>query len=183
VTAEAAARIRERFPDALVDDAAGGTLGGKHPFLRVRPERLVDVCRLLRDEMRYDACHLVSGVDWPAKTPADGPGSLESVYHLVSYSSRFDPAYKRATPKNDPWLCLKVRVPRDRPEVPSVMSVWAGADWHERETFDLVGIRYTGRGPVRRILLPEDWPGHPLRKDWEYPTDYHGVPIIPPEGL
>ena len=75
-----------------------------------------------------------------------------------------------------------MRVPRDRPEVPSVMDVWPGADWHERETYDLVGIRFTGRDSLRRILLPEDWPGHPLRKDWKFPADYHGVPIVPPEG-
>ena len=179
ITAQAAERIRARFPDAIVEE----TLGGKHPFLRIAPERLVETCRLLRDDLKFDCCHLISGVDWPAKTPADGAGSLEAVYHLVSYAKRPDPAYKRNPVKNDGWLCLKVRVPRNAPDVPSVMSLWIGADWHERETWDLVGIRFTGRGPVRRILLPEDWPGHPLRKDWEYPTDYHGVPIIPPEGL
>ena len=77
---------------------------------------------------------------------------------------------------------LKVAVPRDKAEVASVMNVWAGADWHERETYDLMGVVFTGRGRLTRILLPEDWPGHPLRKDWEYPADYHGIPIIPPEG-
>jgi NADH-quinone oxidoreductase subunit C len=74
-----------------------------------------------------------------------------------------------------------VRVPSEKPEVESVMDLWTGADWHERETWDLVGIRFTGRRDLLRILLPEDWPGHPLRKDWEFPVGYHGVPIIPPE--
>lgn len=183
VTATAARRVRERFPDAIVEAVETG----RHPFLRIKPERLVEVATFLRDdpELRYDCCHLVSGVDWPAKTPAEGPGSLEAVYHLVSYSRRPDPAYKKnnaLTGKNDGYLVLKVRVPRDKPEVPSLMGVWRGVDWHERETWDLVGIRFTGRGPVRRILLSEDWPGHPLRKDWEFPAEYHGVPIIPPEG-
>ena len=180
VTAFASKRIRARFPQAIVEES----LGGRHPWLRIRPEDLVAVATFLRDdpELAYSTCHLVSGVDWPAKTPAEGPGTLEAVYHLVSYAKRPDAAYRRRALKNDAFLVLKVRVPRDQPLVPSVMGVWGGADWHERETWDLVGIRFTGRPPLRRILLPEDWPGHPLRKDWEYPADYHGIPVIPPEG-
>jgi NADH-quinone oxidoreductase subunit C len=179
-TATAARRLRERFPGAVVEES----LGGRHPWLRIAPERLVEVCTFLRDdpELRYDCCHLVSGLDWPPKTPAEGAGTQEAVYHLVSYGRRPDAEQRRSAAKNDGFLCLKVRVPRDRPEVPSVMGVWAGADWHERETYDLVGIRFTGRSSLRRILLPEDWPGHPLRKDWQFPADYHGVPIVPPEG-
>jgi NADH-quinone oxidoreductase subunit C len=180
ITALAARRVRERFPDAIVEEV----LAGRHPFLRLVPERLVEVCTFLRDdpELRFDGLSIVTGVDWPAKAPADGPGSLEVVYHLVSYARRPEVADRKAALKNDGFLALKVRVPRDRPEVPSVMGVWPGADWHERETWDLLGVRFTGRGPLRRILLPEDWPGHPLRKDWDYPADYHGIPIIPPEG-
>ena len=180
VTAAAAERIRGAVPGAIVEES----LSGRHPWLRIKPERLVEVCTLLRDDpaLQYTTCHLVSGVDWPAKSPADGAGSLEAVYHLVSYARRPDAAYRRRAQKNDAFLVLRVRVPRDKPDVPSVMGVWGGADWHERETYDLVGIRFTGRPRLRRILLPEDWPGHPLRKDWEYPADYHGIPIIPPEG-
>ena len=180
VTALAAQKLRATFPDAIVEES----LAGRHPFLRLKAEWLVPVSQFLRDDpdLALDCCHLVSGVDWPAKAPADGAGSIDVVYHLVSYSRRPDPLYRKREGKNDPYLALKVRVPRDKPEVPSVMGVWAGADWHERETWDLMGVLFTGRGTVRRILLPEDWPGHPLRKDWEYPADYHGIPIIPPEG-
>lgn len=180
VTALAARKIAARFPGAVVEEV----LSGRHPYLRIAGERIVDVCTLLRDDpdLAMDCLHLLSGVDWPAKTPAEGPGSIDVVYHLVSYSKRPDAAYRKAVPKNDGFVALKVRVPRDVPEVPSVMGVWAGADWHERETYDLLGVRFTGRPPLRRILLPEDWPGHPLRKDWDYPVEYHGIPIIPPEG-
>lgn len=178
---EAAARLVEtRCPAALVE----ASLSGRHPFLRIAPEHLVEVATLLRDDpgLAMECCHLVSGIDWPPKGPEDGPGSLEAVYHLVSYKRPVSPTVRRSAVKNDAFLVLRVRVPRDRPEVPSVMGVWAGADWHERETYDLVGLRFTGRPSLRRILLPEDWPGHPLQKDWVYPVEYHGIPIIPPEG-
>ena len=109
------------------------------------------------------------------------------LYHLVSYTNKPPADYGmrdgKRVGKTDPFLCLKVRVPRDKPEVPSVMDIWTGADWHERETWDLLGVVFTGRDELPRILLPDDWPGHPLRRDWEFPADYHGIPIIPPEGI
>lgn len=182
VTAMASRVIGARFPDAIVEES----LAGRHPFLRIRADRIVAVALLVRDDpaLRMDCCHLVSGVDWPARPApgATGGGSIEVVYHLVSYGKRPDPSYRKAKLKNDGFLVLKVSLPREKPEVGSVMDVWAGADWHERETYDLMGVVFTGRGRLTRILLPEDWPGHPLRKDWEYPADYHGIPIIPPEG-
>jgi NADH-quinone oxidoreductase subunit C len=77
---------------------------------------------------------------------------------------------------------VKVKVPRWKndqpgqlPDVPSVSGVWAIADWHEREAFDLVGINFTGHPDLRRILCAEDWVGHPLRKDYEFPLEYHGI--------
>jgi NADH-quinone oxidoreductase subunit C len=182
VTALAATKVRAAFPDAIVD----AVVTGRHPFLRVKAERLREVALLLRDDpdLRMDCCHLVSGVDWPAKKPGQA-AEMEAVYHLVSYARKPDAAYRARDPrkgqKNDPWLCLKVRVPREKPEVPTVMDVWTGADWHERETYDLAGIVFTGREELPRILLPSDWPGHPLRRDWDWPSDYHGVPIVSPE--
>jgi NADH-quinone oxidoreductase subunit C len=185
VTARALALIKSRLPNAVV----AAEEGGKHPWIHVRADAVRDVCLLLRDDpgTRYDCCHLISGVDWPAKKPGD-VAEMEVVYHLVSYAFPADPAYRtrhlvNRLAKNDPWVAIKVRLPREKPEVPTVMDIWTGADWHERETYDLLGIVFTGRKELPRILLPEDWPGHPLRKDWEYPSDYHGIPIVPPEGL
>ncbi len=180
VTARALALLEQRLPGAVVASEAGG----RHPWIRLAPERLHDACRLLRDDpsTRLECCHLISGVDWPARKPGE-KAELEVVYHLVSYAFPSDPAYRARPLKNDAWVALKVRVPRERPQVPSVMDLFTGADWHERETFDLLGVVFTGRPGLTRILLPEDWPGHPLRKDWETPSDYHGVPIVPPEGL
>jgi NADH-quinone oxidoreductase subunit C len=94
---------------------------------------------------------------------------IEMVYHLWSTPAR-------AT------LVLKTKLPRwsgdvagQLPELPSVTSVWRTADWHEREVYDLSGVNFTGHPDLRRILCPEDWVGHPLRKDYEMPLDYHGI--------
>jgi NADH-quinone oxidoreductase subunit C len=95
---------------------------------------------------------------------------LELIYHLWSLAHRHR-------------LVLKVRLPRWRddqpgqpPEVASVSGVWNTADWHEREVFDLSGVRFVGHRELRRILCPEDWVGYPLRKDYEMPAEYHGIP-------
>ena len=79
-------------------------------------------------------------------------------------------------------LVLKVMLPRwkndqpgELPEVPTVSGVWRTADWHEREAYDLCGVQFTGHPNLRRILCPEDWVGHPLRKDYEMPLEYHGI--------
>jgi len=174
VTLRALELLRQEHPDAVVD----ALTTGRHPFIEVTADGLHEACVLLRDhdELLYDCCHLVSGVDRPDQE------QIEVVYHLVSYSTHPGDAYRKRAEKNDPYVALKVRVPRDKPEVPTISDVWTGADWHERETYDLVGVIFTGREELRRILLPEDWPGHPLRKDWEFPVGYHGVPIVPPEA-
>ena len=102
-----------------------------------------------------------SKVEWEPHT--------ELVYHLWSTKARAS-------------LVLKVKLPRWKddqpgqlPEVSSVEGVWRGADWHEREVFDLSGIRFLGHPDLRRILCPEDWDGYPLRKDYEMPLEYHGM--------
>jgi NADH-quinone oxidoreductase subunit C len=114
--------------------------------------------RLLRSsaEVKLDLLVTVSGVD--------NPESFDSVYHLWSYSNRNE-------------LVVKVRVPKNTlqgerlPEVPSIAPFWSTANWHERETYDLVGIRYFGHPYLRRILNPWDWEGHPLRRDYKQLVD------------
>jgi NADH-quinone oxidoreductase subunit C len=119
---------------------------------------LTSVLRLLRNsaEIKLDYLVSVSGVD--------STDTFDSVYHLWSFS-------------NDGECVIKVRVvkatvPADAlPEVPSLAGFWSAANWHERETYDLIGIRYFGHPYLRRILNPWDWDGHPLRKDYKQPVD------------
>jgi NADH-quinone oxidoreductase subunit C len=86
------------------------------------------------------------------------------VYHLSSLKHRH-------------WIVLKVYLPRVDPKIPSVEKIWPTANWHEREAYDLFGVIFTGHSDFRRIFLPEDWAGHPLRKDWEWPEEWHGIPV------
>ena len=94
---------------------------------------------------------------------------LEIVYHLSSTLNKHTLVVKVKSPrwKDDQTGAL--------PEIPSLVDVWKTADWHERETYDLSGIHFVGHPDLRRILCPEDWVGHPLRKDYEMPLEYHGI--------
>ncbi|PPK69461.1 NADH-quinone oxidoreductase subunit C [Actinokineospora auranticolor] len=135
----------------------------------VRREHLLELCRLLRDEtsLRFELCSSVSGVDYGV----DVPQRLHSVYHLTSMT------YRRR-------IRLEVAVDVDDPHVPSVVEVYPTADWHERETWDMFGIVYDGHPALTRILMPDDWDGHPQRKDYPLggiPVEYKGAEIPPPD--
>jgi NADH-quinone oxidoreductase subunit C len=138
--------------------------------LFVRREHLPAVARALRDvpELRFEMCTSVSGVHYPGEAGRE----LHAVYHLLSitHGSR--------------RLRLEVTAPDDDPHVPSVVSVYPGADWHERETWDMFGIVFDGHPSLTRILMPDDWPGHPQRKDYPLggiPVEYKGGTVPPPD--
>ena len=139
------------------------------------PDHLVEICRWLRDEpdLRFDLLNCISGVDYletdPKKAAKAGfDPHVEVVYHLSSTVHRHRFVVKLAMPR---WADADSGLP----EVPTVSGVWATADWHERETYDMFGITFTGHPDLRRILLAEDWEGYPLRKDYEYPLEYHDI--------
>jgi NADH-quinone oxidoreductase subunit C len=121
----------------------------------LKKDLIKDICFYLRDEPSLKMDHLadLTAVDYSAYPGDTGP-RFEVVYNMISTVYRHR-------------IRLKVRVPEDDPRVDSVSSVWNTANWHERETYDLMGVRFDGHPDLRRILLPEDWVGHPLRK--EYP--------------
>jgi NADH-quinone oxidoreductase subunit C len=146
------------------------------PFAVVEAADLVDVCRFLRDapELRFEILNCISGVDYlepdPKKAPKAGfDPHTEVVYHLSSFTHQHRFVLKVLLPR---W---KNNQPGELPEVPSVTSLWKAADWHEREVYDLSGVWFNGHPDLRRILTNEDWMGHPLRKDYEFPLEYHGI--------
>ncbi len=137
--------------------------------LYIAREHLLAVADELRDEpgLRYEMCHSVSGVHYPADTGRE----LHAVIHLLSMTHR-----RR--------LRLEVTCPDADPHIPSVTSVWPSADWHERETWDMFGIVFDGHPALTRILMPDDWPGHPQRKDYPLggiPVEYKGATTPPPD--
>ncbi|PMD97082.1 NADH-quinone oxidoreductase subunit C [Siphonobacter sp. BAB-5405] len=139
---------------------------GLMPNLTIAKEFLVPICDFLRNDERtyFDSLSCLTALD-------NGPSAdtLEVAYNLFSIP------YEHS-------LCLKVKVPRQTqdetlPEVPSVSRIWRTADWHEREAYDLMGVYFHGHADLRRILLPEDWEGHPLRKDYSEQELYHGIEV------
>lgn len=166
---------------AVVEEKFGGRIKSKKldaidPFFAIEPADLLEVCRFLRDDARLklEMLNCISGVDYfepdPKKAPKAGfEPHLEIVYHFSSIAHRHRTVLKLLLPR---WKDGK---PGELPEVPSVVSLWSGADWHEREVYDLSGVIFTGHPNLTRILLSEDWIGHPLRKDYEFPLEYHGI--------
>jgi len=131
------------------------------PFAVVRAERMVDVARFLKRTMgiELDHCNDLTALDWPKRDV------IEVVYHLFSYRHRHG-------------IVLKVEADRAKPEVPSVEGVWKAANWQERECYDMFGVVFTGHPDLRRLLLPDDWEGWPLRKDYQESGGWHGISNI-----
>jgi NADH-quinone oxidoreductase subunit C len=138
--------------------------------LYVKREAIVELCQTLRDDptLRFEMCSGVSGVDYLH----DPTGRrLHAVYHLLSMT------YRRR-------LRLEVSVTAEDPHIPSVTGVYPTANWHERETWDFFGIVFDGHPGLTRIEMPDDWPGHPQRKDYPLggvPVEYKGAMVPPPD--
>ena len=116
--------------------------------VEIAPEKLVEACRLLKDERQFERLSTVTAVDRYPSQPR-----FEVVYHLQSIARKGR-------------LRLKCRLSGDKPEIDSATAVWRSANWFEREVFDLFGIRFRNHPDLRRIMMPDGWEGHPLRKDY-----------------
>jgi NADH-quinone oxidoreductase subunit C len=165
---EVADALERAFP-SYADKVTRVVVDRAQITFHVAADAIVDLCRTLRDDaaLRFELCSSVSGVHYPL----DVNNELHVVYHLTSMTHR-----RR--------IRLEVAVPDSKPQLPSVTSVYPTADWHERETYDMFGIVFTGRTSLTRILMPDDWPGHPQRKDYPLggiPVEYKGAQIPPPD--
>ena len=140
--------------------------GPRDPCFHARAEHIVEVMRALRDDptLRFDFLQNLTAVDWIKRDV------IEVVYHLYSYPLRHS-------------ACVKVEVPRPKPRLPSVTAIWPTANWLEREQFDLLGVVFEGHPDLRRILMPDDWVGHPMRKDFHEPKSYRGMPTSRPSPM
>ena len=169
---------REDVAAALDAALAGGALHtalesvvvhrGEVTF-HVRREDLLAVAKLFRDDpaLRFELCSGVSGVHYPADTGRE----LHAAYHLLSMT-------------HNRRIRLEVTAPDADPHIPSIVAVYPTNDWHEREAFDMFGIVFDGHPALTRILMPDDWPGHPQRKDYPLggiPVEYKGGTIPPPD--
>ncbi len=142
--------IESRFPEIEFPEAA-------QTVLLVSDKDLPPLMRFLKKELRFDYLESISCVDYPE--------FFEIVYHIQSVLQGY-------------FIAVKTRLFKEEPVCPSVVSVWRGADWHEREIFDLFGVWFEGHPNLKRIFMPEDWKGFPLRKDYEQFEEYHGISCL-----
>ena len=147
-------KLKEQFDDAILDFNEEVL----QPFIKIAPDKTNEIAQFLRDhdDLQFDYLMCLSGVDLGE--------NLGVVYHLYSMTKNHK-------------IVLKTEAPKEKPDVHTVANIWRTADWHEREAFDLLGIHFVNHPDLRRILLPEDWEGHPLRKDYVPQKSWHGIPV------
>ncbi len=168
--------LKARFGDKI----AGANLESTHPQVLVAAPAWHDVASFLRtdDDLRVNLLRCITALDMVEDD------ELVAVYDLCAVRTPEEP--------EGLWemgcsITVRIKVPRSDPHIPSVADVWRAADWHEREAYDLMGIIFDGHPDSvvspegqhpRRILCPDDWKGHPLRKDYRFPMEYHGIPAV-----
>jgi len=168
--------LKDKFGDRVTEV----NLRGAHPHVVVAADAWHDVAETLKTDERlsFNVLRCLTSVDMP------DDNEVLAAYDLYACDGTPDSA-ELWTKRHE--FCVKVKMPRDNPHVPSVADLWPTADWHEREAYDMMGIIVDGHpdyvdGPdgrhPRRILCPDDWEGYPLRKDYVFPMSYHGIPGV-----
>ena len=153
-------KLKEQFGERVLHFEQGAA----QPWIVVATDAIAEACAFAKatPELALDNLMCLSAVDYPKETPP----RMEVVYHLYSYTHFHT-------------IVLKVHTPREDAHVPTVEGTYGVANWHEREAYDLFGIVFDGHSDLRRILLPDDWIGYPLRKDWVDPDFYNGLHVKP----
>jgi NADH-quinone oxidoreductase subunit C len=148
--------LKSKFGEAVIEFKDDKPVDS---YIIVSADKIDEISYYLRDfeDFQFDSLSCLSGVDY-------GDGNLGVTYHLFSYAKRHK-------------VNLKVIVPADIPGVKTVSEVWQAANWYEREAYDMIGIKFEGHKDLRRILLDDDWEGHPLRKDFQVPEFFHGMRV------
>jgi NADH-quinone oxidoreductase subunit C len=149
-------KVAAKFPEAV-----GPILAAKDPFCVVRTDRLVEVCQFLKSdpELAFDFLEDQTATDHPKEN------LIRLVLHFYSYKHRH-------------LFKMKVELDRSKPEVDTLENVWKAANWMEREVYDLFGVNFKGHSDQRRIMMPDDWVGTPLRKDYVEAGGYQGISNI-----
>ena len=159
-------KLKTEFGEEAVFDFHPVSAKDRDAWLQVAPFEIERVCEYLKTTkgLSFDYLECITGVDYPDLK------KIAVVYHVYSLTQRHR-------------IVLKVFLDREDPTMPSVVNVWSAANWQERECFDLLGVLFEGHPDLRRLLLPDDWEGHPLRKDYEEKEEYHGIPTVRPNPI
>lgn len=154
-------KLKSTISDLLPTAIVGADETAFPKALWIHSNSILELCKVLHSNEKYyfDSLSCLTGLD-----NGEEEKSIEIVYNLYSIP-------------HDLHLMLKVKLDRDGPEIDSVSEVWKAADWHEREVFDLLGVKFKNHPDLRRILLPDDWEGYPLRKDYVEQEKYHEVKV------
>lgn len=162
--------LESRFGGAITESL----VQGGHPQACVSADAWPEVALFLRDDAdsAFNLLRSITGVDLLEDN------KLACIYDMQQIP--MDRPTQLITTTHE--FCVRIETDRDNPMIPSVASVWPTADWHEREVYDMFGVRFSGHPDLRRILCPDDWEGYPLRKDYEFPLEYHGIPAVTEMG-
>jgi NADH-quinone oxidoreductase subunit C len=158
--------LAAQFGPEVIFDFHADPKKDKDPWFQVKPYEIEAVAEFLKTDARFsiDTLECLTGVDYLEQN------HIAVIYHFYSYSLRHR-------------LVVKTFLPREDPSIPTLVNVWSVANWQERECYDLVGVLFEGHPDLRRLLLPDDWEGYPLRKDYAEKDEYHGIPTTRPNPL
>lgn len=182
---EIAKILSEHLRDAKIEfvEGAKNSVSGVQtgdPFMVIPAEKIKEIGQTLKmmDQFSFDCLSNLTAVDRLGKAP---PGSAGGGGDTSPSKDRFEVAYHLFSYKHKHSVTLKVYLPRDdQAHVGTVEGLWGCANWLEREVYDLFGIKFDGHSDLRRIMLPDDWTGYPLRKDYKEAEDYHGISTTRP---